>query len=174
MKKNTVFLWGFMGSGKTSLGERLSEELNFHFVDLDAFISERESCSISDIFEVHGESYFRELEGICIKELSAATDPMVIACGGGTPCFNDLAQYMLDKGLCLYIKCTNQTLIRRLKGAREKRPLIKDFSTDEMSLWMDDLLLNRNEIYRLAHFIIENNNGEDIAVKEMKNVILNS
>ncbi|MCC6726394.1 MAG: shikimate kinase, partial [Saprospiraceae bacterium] len=80
------FLIGFMGVGKSFLGKALAERLGLPFVDLDEIIEEQEGMSISSIFSSKGEAYFRVVEASCLRNL-ASKDNLVIATGGGAPCF---------------------------------------------------------------------------------------
>ncbi|MFN5829806.1 MAG: shikimate kinase, partial [Bacteroidota bacterium] len=91
--KKVVYLTGFMGSGKTTVGKKLAAQLNYTFIDLDSYIEKQEGRSISELFNEHGENYFREVEHQCLQTL-LKLEKLVIACGGGTPCFYDAMQQM--------------------------------------------------------------------------------
>ena len=76
-----------MGSGKTSIGNYLKQELNYKFYDLDNFIEDKWDLNISNVFETKGELYFRKIERIALKEILDQKAPMIISLGGGTPCY---------------------------------------------------------------------------------------
>ena len=104
-----IFLIGFMGCGKTTLGKKLAKHLNFNFIDLDRFIENKTVKSINVIFDEKGEQYFRDLEKESLNEIYKM-DNLVIATGGGTPCFSDNMQTMLEKGICIYLKMEAEDL----------------------------------------------------------------
>ena len=100
MPKNTVFfLIGFMGSGKSYLGNKLSKKLNYTFVDLDTYIETESMMFISDIFARFGEPEFRRIEAECLRKVSENQDNIIISCGGGTPFYNSNWEWMQEKGL---------------------------------------------------------------------------
>ncbi len=78
-----------MGSGKSTLGRALATAKNISFVDLDAYIAEREKCSVPDIFKNKGEIYFRKKEALYLQEVLQKEEDMVLSLGGGTPCFGN-------------------------------------------------------------------------------------
>ena len=93
-----IFLIGFMGCGKTTLGKKLARTLNYNFIDLDSYIENKTTEKITEIFDKKGEHYFRDLEKESLSEI-CKMDNMVLASGGGTPCFSDNMQTMLAKGI---------------------------------------------------------------------------
>jgi len=159
-----VFLWGFMGVGKTRLGLKLASLLNVTFVDLDDEIIAKADKSISEIFIDHGEAFFRELEMSTLDNLITKKDNgVVIACGGGTPCHNNNAINMLDAGAVVHITCAKHVLAERLLRNRDKRPLLADVSNlNEMLVKVNELGTPRNIYYNLAHFEIDNTFPDEI------------
>src|SRR5690606_34726901 len=119
-KKTSIYIVGYMGSGKTTFGKRLAAKLNMAFVDLDNLIEVTEGKTINEIFELKGESYFREKE----KEILQTTVFVntVVATGGGTPCFFDNMSWMNTNGKTIYLKMTAQALESRLKFDKNNRP----------------------------------------------------
>ena len=113
-----IFLIGFMGSGKSTAGRKLASQLNWSFIDLDEKIQKMEGMKIPDIFSIKGEPYFRKLETQALQELKLETNT-VISTGGGTPCFGDNMDFMLDFGLTIYIRMTPVSLKNRLEGSAE-------------------------------------------------------
>ncbi|NTW33750.1 MAG: shikimate kinase [Bacteroidetes bacterium] len=125
-----IFLIGFMGSGKSSLGKDLSNKLGFAFIDLDDAIEKKSGKTISNIFNEEGEKYFRNIEHECLKDV-ILTDNVVVATGGGTPCFCNNMELINLYGISLYIKLNTGILTSRLYLNKSNRPLINSFSKKE-------------------------------------------
>jgi len=117
-----IFLIGYMGSGKTTLGAALAHELQVPFIDLDERIEQHCGCTIAQIFTQYGESYFRELETQQLKQLMSCA--AVVACGGGTPCHSDNMACMNDSGITVWLTTSPQRLTMRLalEDEQRKRP----------------------------------------------------
>ena len=118
-----LFLVGYMAAGKTTLGRRAAQLLNVEFIDLDAYIESRYRKRISDLFAERGEEGFRDIERRMLHEV-AEFDNVLVATGGGTPCFFDNMEYMRHRGVTVYLAASVQTLCRRLSHAKVKRPLV--------------------------------------------------
>lgn len=149
----SVFLVGFMGSGKTTVGKKLASQLNYTFVDLDALIEQQEGISISKIFELHGETHFRKLENQYLESLIGYKQ-QVIACGGGTPCFFNAMSLMNEKGITVYLQMNALAIFNRLKQGRMQRPLITGKSDEELQSYITEKLQEREPIYMQAHMIV--------------------
>ncbi len=162
-----LFLTGYMGSGKSTLGERLSAKLNYYFVDLDKFIESEYQQTIPEIFAKKGEAEFRAMEHNCLKAL-IEKDNVVIACGGGTPCYYDNMELMNNNGITVYIKMSADTLISRLKVAKEKRPLLENKTDKELMDFVTRQLEKRENFYNKAQFIVK---GKDLKVDELATFI---
>jgi shikimate kinase len=147
-----IFLIGFMGSGKSTAGRMLAARLGYEFADLDKLIEEHEKMAITEIFALRGEDYFREVES---RVLGTVLDRsgMVVACGGGTPCFYDNMQKMKLSGLTIYLKASTTVLARRLSGKVSKRPLVAGLEGDELRSHLQKLLSGREGWYRQSHII---------------------
>jgi len=159
-----IFLIGFMGSGKSSIGRELAHKLGLLFIDLDSLIEEKTSSSISEIFSNQGEEKFREIEQQCLKETFKA-DNVVIATGGGTPCFHNNMQLINEHGISVYIKLNAGMLASRLISDNGKRPLLKDHTTPEdFQKHISQLLETRELYYEKATFIVE---GKNISAKKI-------
>jgi len=147
-----VFLMGFMGAGKTTLGKALAKDLNVSFIDLDQYIERRYMKSVSQIFASRGEQGFREIESRLLREVGDFDD-VIVSCGGSTPLIGDNMEYMLSHGQTVYLKCDNETLLRRLKVARSQRPLIASKSDEELEAFIEDETRRREPGYLKAEFI---------------------
>jgi len=144
-----IFLIGFMGSGKTTIGENLAARLDLPFTDSDSWIEEKEERSISEIFAQEGEAYFRSLERECILQLD--TESRIIACGGGLPCFNGLIDGLKKKGIVIFLETGVATILENLGDQQIVRPLLHGMSREEMEQTTSRLLELRQETYRQAH-----------------------
>ena len=148
-----IYLIGYMGCGKSTLGRKLSEHLGLQFVDMDHYIEERNCKTIPQIFSEEGEAEFRKKERKALEELSEFTD-IVIATGGGAPCFFDNIDLMNKTGKTIYLNIDPKILADRLLKSKTERPLIKGKSRDELVAFIDDTLKKRNEFYLQAAYQI--------------------
>ncbi|MFV0592960.1 MAG: shikimate kinase [Draconibacterium sp.] len=148
-----IYLIGYMGCGKSTLGRRLSKHLDVQFVDMDHYIEERNCKSIPQIFAEEGEAEFRKKERKALEELSEFTD-IVIATGGGAPCFFDNIGLMNKSGKTIYMNIDPGILADRLLKSKTERPLIKGKSRDELVSFIDETLKKRNEFYTQAQYQI--------------------
>lgn len=147
-----VFLMGFMGAGKTTLGKALAKDLGISFIDLDQYIECRFMKSVSQIFALKGEQGFREIESRMLRE-AGEFDDVIVSCGGSTPLIGDNMDFMLEHGQTVYLKCDNETLLRRLKVARSQRPLIASKTDDELAAFIESETARREPGYLRAEFI---------------------
>lgn len=147
-----VFLMGFMGAGKTTLGKALAKDLNVSFIDLDQYIERRYMKSVSQIFATRGEQGFREIESRMLREVGEFDD-VIVSCGGSTPLIGDNMEYMLQHGQTVYLKCDNDTLLRRLKVARSQRPLIASKTDEELAAFIESETKRREPGYLRAEYI---------------------
>jgi len=153
-KKNKIFIIGFMGSGKTTLGKKIAHALGYEFSDLDQYIESMAAQTISSIFEQQGESEFRKLESECLSHYDHKKY-MVIATGGGTPCYNDNMDKMLGLGCCVYIKMPEGALLQRLQNARPNRPLLSGLNNHELQQFIHDTLMQRESYYLRSHMVFD-------------------
>lgn len=160
-----IYLIGYMGSGKSTLGRRLAMHLGVQFVDMDHYIEERNCKTIPQIFEEDGEAEFRKKERKALEELSEFTD-IVIATGGGAPCFFDNIDLMNRTGKTIYLNIDPTILADRLLHSKTERPLIKGKSRDELVAFIDDTLKKRNEFYMQAKYQITLPDVELASVEE--------
>lgn len=120
-----IFLTGYMGAGKTTLGKAFARELNVPFIDLDWYIEERFHKSIRELFVERGEASFRELERNMLHEVSEFED-VIISTGGGTPCFFDNMDYMNGHGQTVFLDVHLDILFNRLRVATHQRPICRE------------------------------------------------
>ena len=149
-----------MGSGKTTAGKKLASALDWSFIDLDKKIEEETGKTIPEIFSSDGEDYFRKLENGILKNIEYQSNT-VISTGGGTPCYNDNMDYMLNTGLTLYLKLTPGELKSRLSHSKGSRPLIKDIDKQKLQSFIENKLADREKWYNRSDIIVE---GIDIDI----------
>ena len=151
-----IFLIGYMGAGKTTLGKAFARAMGLAFVDLDWYIEERYHKTVSQIFAERGEDGFRELEKRMLHEASDFEN-VVISVGGGTPCFFDNMDYMNQVGETVFLDVDNQVLFRRLKVAKQQRPLLANKTDEELMAFIQEALEKRLPHYTKAKHVF---NGE--------------
>lgn len=149
-----IFLIGFMGSGKSTLGAQLARRINYQFVDMDQLIEETAEMSIPAIFNEHGEEVFRKWEYDILLEL-CRRDKLVISTGGGAPCHSRMMDLMNDRGTTIYLKLSPKALQSRLIQSRTERPLIKGKSESELLVFIESLLEKRESYYKRATHIVD-------------------
>ncbi|MTE27803.1 shikimate kinase [Winogradskyella ouciana] len=152
-----VVLMGYMGSGKSTIGKELATLLKYNFLDLDDYISEKENATISDIFKDKGEIYFRKKETEYLKEIIDSYNDIVLALGGGTPCYGNNLKILNDdkKVVTIYLKLSIPLLATRLYAERDNRPLISHLSSEEELLeFIGKHIFERTQYYNQAQHII--------------------
>jgi shikimate kinase len=162
-----IFLIGFMGCGKSTMGRALSASLNLMFIDLDTFLEERYFRSIPQIFAEEGEESFRRKERKVLEEV-AAFDNVIVATGGGAPCFFDNMELMNNSGFCIFLDVEIDSLVTRLLRAKTERPLIKGKSPDELRLFIEGLMQKRRPFYEKARHILK---GKDILPEQVLELV---
>lgn len=149
-----IFLIGYMGSGKTTIGKSLAKKMNLSFIDVDLFIENRFRKSINQIFEEKGEDVFREMERKALEEILDFED-VVISTGGGLPCFFNNMERMNEKGITVYLEASPENLAKRLNAGKQKRPLIKDKNDQELICFIEINLEKRRNYYEKSLYKID-------------------
>ncbi|MHB9055550.1 MAG: shikimate kinase [Paludibacteraceae bacterium] len=153
-----IFLIGYMGSGKTTIGQIVATNLNLNFMDMDAHIENKEHKTVAQIFSELGEEKFRELEHKCLLEV-AEYENVIISTGGGAPCFFDNMVIMNTKGDTIYIHLTPKELANRLKTTTiHKRPLLAKYQGNDLEAFIASNLEKRESFYNQAKLKV---NGTD-------------
>jgi len=166
-----IYLIGYMGSGKSTLGKILAQEQDMNFIDFDDFLEEKEGKSISEIFNEQGEIYFRKKEALYLQELLQGYDNSVISLGGGTPCYGDAMQRINEaEGTSVYINVPVKELASRLWSQREHRPVLKHQDTPEkLEEFVRKHLFERSFYYNQAVVkIMVKEQGVDELIAELK------
>ncbi len=176
-----VFLLGFMGAGKSHLGRQLAIETGSEYFDLDNLLVEQTGMTINQVFEKHGEDYFRELETnmlhkisteLNLKEIKANSlkkeKYYFIGCGGGTPCFNNNMEWMNSQGLTVWLNPSVNVLFSRLRNEKDQRPLLKQLEDDQMITFIENKLAERKFFYELSTIVLNDN---DITVSNILKLV---
>lgn len=158
-----------MGSGKSTHGRKLATALHRKYIDLDDYIVRKLNCPIAQIFKEFGESYFREQEKLALQEiLVKETEPVVISLGGGTICFNNALELVLQNGLLIYLQTNEHALRRRLVDSKNQRPLLMGKNEEEILDYIKEKIKERSVYYTQAHITV---NGLDLTTQKLLNAI---
>ena len=144
-----IFLIGYMGAGKTTLGKVLAMRMNLSYIDTDHYIENRYHKKISEIFATEGEGHFREIEHRILLEVSEFEN-IVVSTGGGTPCFNNNMNIMNDLGTTVYLETSAEELAARLKVSKNVRPILSKYSGSELIDFIRENLDKRKVFYEQA------------------------
>ena len=147
------FLIGFMGSGKTYWGKKWTKHTGLEFFDIDEIVENEQEKSIAEIFAEDGEDHFRNLETGVLKSLSN-TNNIIVATGGGTPCFNDNISWMNKSGTSIYLQSSPENILKKLVNEKEKRPLIKHLKDEELLFYITEKIKEREAYYKQAKIIL--------------------
>jgi shikimate kinase len=161
MSYNIIYLAGFMGAGKSTIGPILANTLGWEFYDLDHVIEEKAGKNIKQIFSDNGEQYFRELETATLKELSVGTE-VIIALGGGAITISANRKILKATGKIVYLKTSPEKVYQRLKNKRDRPILLKEngenLSREEFLEKVNALFESRKQFYEQADIILETDN----------------
>ena len=154
-----IFLIGFMAAGKSTVGRALADRLGFDLVDTDIVIEERMCKPLAEVVATRGEELFRSSESALLDEIIASDSSVniVVACGGGMPCFGDNMAKMLTHGTVIYLQSSEEALFDRLLGDKQHRFLICNKNADELSEYIRTTLALRSRYYCKADLIVANN-----------------
>ena len=149
-----IFLIGLSGTGKSSIGKQLSSRLKVGFLDTDTVIEKNEQKSISEIFRIHGELYFRGLESNLLSDLPTISEQdCVVSTGGGMPCFDQNMNRMLELGVVIHLTMPLEMLVSRLEKSTN-RPLLAENLRESLKNQFNE----RNPMYSKAHLTIQSIN----------------
>ena len=152
----TIFLIGFMGCGKSTVGRKLATAVGYDFVDLDQRVCEIAGMTIPEIFALHGEEAFRRIERQALEEMANRSD-VVVATGGGAPCYGDNMDFIVSHGKAVYLKMTPPALQQRLLHAKAVRPKIVGKGPEELLAYIEELLAEREPFYGRANIVVNCN-----------------
>ena len=163
----TLYLCGFMGCGKSTVGKLLAEKSGLKFTDLDDYIEEKEQMSIPEIFAQKGEGYFREREAAAVKELSAENS--VVACGGGTIINDNSARIARENGTVFFLDIPFETCYSRIKDDAH-RPLVVNNTKEQLH----GIFSQRHDIYlKNSTLSVNADNTPEAVCDEIMNAVKN-
>lgn len=164
---NNIVLIGYMGSGKTTVGKNICKKNGYSFIDTDEYIENEQKMSVNEIFDRHGEEFFRNLETETIKSLSETVSRAVIATGGGLPVKPENEKYLKALGRVYYLKTEADVIYNRLKND-STRPLLK---SGDLYNRICSMLETREPRYmECSNYIIEI--GSDASIEDVAEMIL--
>jgi len=158
-----IYLVGFMGVGKSTIGKKLAHQLNYEFIDLDDAFEKKYKIGISNFFRKYDEELFRKMEHELLVETFEKSH-VLVSTGGGTPCFFDAMEKINRAGLSIYIKMSPAAIAYRLSAAKRKRPLLEGLSKEELQEFITKKLKKREPVYLQAHIHI---NGMHVNIDEL-------
>lgn len=163
------FLIGMMGSGKTSLGKSLANDIDCNFIDLDGEIEKAAGIKINNIFDKYGEKYFRKLEMETSRKVIKNSENNVIATGGGFPINENNFKWMENIGTIIWLKASAETIFKRIRSSKD-RPLLTNPSIQSI----EGILSKRMKYYQRAKYHIDTNGKSlntavNTLIKEIKN-----
>lgn len=160
-----LFLVGYMGCGKSTIGRKLARALHLEFVDTDHRIEEREGATVIDIFHYEGEERFRTIEREVLEEVITAERASVVSTGGGLPAWGDNMARMNEVGRTIYLKRSAENIASRLSPyGRQKRPRLRGLNDEELVIFMREDMAKRDPYYSQAVQVIacEGKSDEEI------------
>jgi shikimate kinase len=149
-----IFIVGYMGAGKTTLGKLLADGLNYKFYDLDEMIEISSGYSIRGYFEKFGEASFRQKEREILHSHLEDLNT-IIAAGGGTPCYADNMALMNQKGITVFIDTPFETIMKRLAGKKDRHPLLINIHPDQLPVFIEEHMKTRRAFYSKAKIRID-------------------
>ena len=166
----TLFLIGMMGSGKSYWAKQLATALQYKLVDLDTVIEIENNATVSEIFELYGEQFFRNQETKYLRNFDTKNN-FVLATGGGTACFNNNMQWMNEQGITIWIDEPIDVLVNRLVKEKAHRPLIKNLNDAELKYFLEQKLQQRKPFYSKAKYIISSKEDTTEKLIQLLNLI---
>lgn len=166
-----IILVGFMGCGKTTLGKKLAKQLNYEFMDADTAIEQQNNLSIQEIFAQQGEARFRELEREFILSIKNKKN-VVLATGGGMPCFGDNMKLLNESGITLYLQRPIPELVHRLVNAKKIRPLIQGKNEAELTDFITELLPVREVFYLQSKYVLTREQQNILFIQTLLNSLI--
>ena len=158
-----IVLVGFSGAGKSTVAKKIASYLNFSVLDTDKILEEKYHISVYNCFQKYGEETFRKLEyNVLVGALQQ--DNVVIATGGGAPCFSDAMKLINETAFSIYIEMSPKSLTQRLLHAKVVRPLTHNKTEQELLAFIKDRLALREPVYKQAHLTVK---GENLNFAEL-------
>ena len=150
-----LYLIGYMGTGKSTIGHKIAKRCEVPFLDTDKMVEEAEGAEVADIITYAGEEYFRNAERTALEK-TAEKECVVVSTGGGLPVWGDNQQWIAEHGVSVYLKRTPEQIISRLSPhGRYKRPKLRGLNDEELLQVMREGIAEREPIYSKADIVID-------------------
>ncbi len=162
-----VYLVGFMGAGKTTIGKVLAKRLQWTFTDTDQVTEFELGMPLTSVFADLGELWFRHYEKKVLQKTTTLQNT-IISTGGGTPCFENNMETIIESGLCVYLFLPPKAIISRLEKSKKPRPLVRELSGSELEKYVEKTFSDREKYYSQAHFTVDALNPNLIQVVESR------
>lgn len=169
-----IVLLGYMASGKSTIGKKLASKKNVRFIDLDTYIEEKFNKTVSNIFKEKGEIFFRLQEHECLKELLNTNESLIIALGGGTPCYANNMDLIknYDEANTFYIKLSINSIYKRLRSEKIQRPLVANIPDEDLPEFIAKHLFERSYFYEQASYkVVADNKSVEEVVSAVESLI---
>ena len=168
-----LYLIGYMGTGKSTIGRKVAKRANLPFFDTDKMVEEAEGATVADIITYAGEEYFREAERRALEQ-TAEVENAIISTGGGVPMWGDNQAWISEHGMSVYLKRTPEQILSRLSPhGRQKRPKFRGKSDEELLQFMHEHLAEREPIYEKADMVIDCEEVSDEEIVEKLSQVFN-
>lgn len=170
-----LYLVGYMGCGKSTIGRKVARFAHLRFVDTDSMIEQREGATVADIITYRGEEYFRQVEH-SVLESTAEQNDIIVSTGGGLPIWGNNMELIGQLGLSIYLRRTPENIISRLSPyGRQKRPKFRGLNDEQLLAFMTSHMAEREPIYSQADVVIDcdklsDNDIIDLIISRMKNL----
>ena len=161
-----LYLIGYMGTGKSTLGRKIAKRTELPFLDTDKMVEEAEGAEVADIITYAGEEYFRQAERRALEQ-TAEEENAIISTGGGLPVWGDNQAWIAEHGVSVYLKRTPEQIISRLSPhGRYKRPKLRGLNDDELLQVMREGIAEREPIYEKADIVIDCSVVSDLEIAD--------
>lgn len=161
-----LYLIGYMGTGKSTLGRKIAKRTELPFLDTDKMVEEAEGAEVADIITYAGEEYFRQAERRALEQ-TAEEENAIISTGGGLPVWGDNQAWIAEHGVSVYLKRTPEQIISRLSPhGRYKRPKLRGLNDEELLQVMREGIAEREPIYEKADIVIDCSVVSDLEIAD--------
>lgn len=170
-----LFLVGYAGSGKSTFARHLSRRMASRYVDTDKCVEQMVGATIADIFLYEGEKYFRRAEREALESVASEEGDIIVATGGGLPTWSDNMEWMNSQGVTIYLRRSAEQILGRLSDfGRQKRPLFRGKSDEELLEFMHQQMAEREVYYAKAQIVLDCTTlSDEAAVENIVNIVTN-
>ena len=161
-----LYLTGYMGTGKSTIGRKIAKRTELPFLDTDKMVEEAEGATVADIITFAGEEYFRKAERKALEQ-TAEMENVIVSTGGGLPIWGDNMEWIEEHGVSIYLKRAPEQILSRLSPhGRQKRPKFRGLNDEELLAFMHSHLAEREPVYARASVVIDCSQVSDDEIEE--------